>query len=161
MTVRSLVLVIATFALGGACTTHDAVLTPSATIAIQDSLKTTLDAFRRASSASQWDSVSHMYAGDSTFRWIEDGRVVARSATVLRQHLLAMPASTRVETTYDSVEYLPVAPGVGSVTTRYVTAVKDSSGGGYSFGGILTMTFVHRPNGWRIVSGHTSSPKPR
>ena len=155
---RGLVLVVAVTALGVGCA-HDAVLTATASVAMQDSLKTTLDAFRRASSAGQWDSVSRMYADDSTFRWIEDGRVVARSATVLRQHLLAMPASTRVETSYDSVEYLPVAAGVGSVTTRYATAVKDSSGGGYSFGGVLTMTFVHRPNGWRIISGHTSSPR--
>jgi hypothetical protein len=48
---------------------------------------------------------------------------------------------------------------VGLGTTRYTTTVKDSTGG-YSFGGLLTMTFVHRPGGWRIINGHTSSPRP-
>ena len=160
MTARFFLLVVTAATLGSGCAARDVTLTASARAAMQDSLRTTLDAFRIATSASQRDSVSHMYADDSTFRWIEDGRVVARSATVVRQHLLAMPASTRIETAYDSVEYLPVAPGVGSLTTHYTTTVKDSAGGGYSFGGFLTMTLVHRPNGWRIISGHTSSPRP-
>ena len=135
-------------------------MTPSQVVAAQDSLRTTLEAFQRATTAKQWDSVSHMYSTDSTFRWIEDGRVVARSAATIRQHLLAMPASTSIATAYDSVEYLPIAPGVGSLTTRYTTTVKDSASGGFSFGGILTMTFVHKPDGWRIINGHTSSPRP-
>ena len=145
--------------IGGGCTSRDTALTTSQRVAVQDSLRTTLDAFQRATSAKQWDSVSHMYADDSTFRWIEDGRVVARSAAAIRQHLLSMPASTSIETAYDSVEYLPIAPGVGALTTRYTTTVKDSAGAGYSFGGILSMTFVHKPGGWRIISGHTSSPR--
>jgi len=151
--------VVAVAALGAGCVTRDSPMTTSHMVAMQDSLRATLEAFRRASSAKQWDSVSRMYADDSSFRWIEDGRIVARSATAIRKNFLGLPATTSIETSHDSVEFLPIAPGVAALTTRYTTTVKDSTGG-YSFGGLLTMTFVHRPGGWRIINGHTSSPRP-
>lgn len=51
---------------------------------------------------------------------------------------------------------MPVAPGVAMVTTLFQTRLVDPKGGGFSFGGALTMTLVERPDGWKILNGHAS-----
>lgn len=160
MNTRAVLLAVMLGSLGNGCEPqHATVLSVRHAAAMRDSLRTTLEAFRRATDGRQWDSVAAMYADDSTFRWIEDGRVVARSAAEIRQHLRATPPSVSIRTSYDSVEYLPTAPGVGGLTTQYRTTVRDSSGKGYTFGGILSLTLVHETGGWRILTGHTSSPR--
>ena len=42
------------------------------------------------------------------------------------------------------------------VTTLFQTRFVDPKGGGFSFGGALTMTLVERPDGWKILNGHAS-----
>ncbi|MGQ0643734.1 MAG: hypothetical protein ACT4P6_23545 [Gemmatimonadaceae bacterium] len=94
-------------------------------------------------------------------RWIEDGQVRLRSNAALRGYYGALPLTTSLEMTFDSLEVTPVAPGAASVLTHYHTSVQDSTRGNFTFGGLLTMTIVHQPSGWRIVAGHTSSQPTR
>lgn len=126
--------------------------------AIRDSVHAMLTAFERYSAARQWDSVATLYVADSSLRWIENGRLVMRSRSALEQTLRSLPPTTSIETVYDTLEITPIAPGVASVLTYYHTTFKDSSHGNATFGGLLTMTIVHRPDGWRFLSGHASSP---
>ncbi|MGH9888276.1 MAG: YybH family protein [bacterium] len=137
--------------LAAACAGHDRA---------PDEVRATLNAFRDAAAGRQWDSLARMYADDSTFRWIENGAVVARSADQIRKYYRDLPATTTIATTYDSVEVTPLGSDAAFVTTRYRTMVRDSVRGGFAFGGLLSMTFVRRPGGWRILNGHTSSPTP-
>jgi SnoaL-like domain len=142
----------------GSVDARDPSLPPSHAAAIRDSVHTMLAAFQRYSSARQWDSVATLYVADSSLRWIENGRLVMRSTASLEQALRSLPATTSIETVYDTLEITPIAPGVASVLAYYHTTFKDSTRGNATFGGLLTMTIVHQPGGWRFLNGHTSSP---
>lgn len=63
-----------------------------------------------------------------------------------------------MEATYDTLEITPVSPGVASVLAYYHTTFKDAMRGNATFGGLLTMTIVHRGPRWQSPNGHTSSP---
>lgn len=124
--------------------------------AMRDSVQETLGLFRRYSAASQWDSLSRLYVDDARFRWVENGMVRYRSAAEIHQALAALPPNTRIESTYQDTEIIPIAPGIASVVTRFQTRIAD-----FSFGGAITMMLIHRDDGWRILGGHTSAPQPR
>jgi hypothetical protein len=144
-----------------ACTSADSrspSLTAAHASAIRDSVRAMLATFQRYSATRQWDSVATLYIADSTLRWIENGRVVMRSSAALEQGLGSLPKTTSIETSYDTLEITPVAPGVASVLAYYHTTFKDSARGNATFGGLLTMTIVHRRRGWQFLNGHTSSP---
>lgn len=128
--------------------------------AIQDSIRTTLDAFRRHSTNRQWDSLAAMYAPDSSFRWIENGEVRYRSAGEIRTAFARLSSTMRIETTYRDTEIMPLAAGIASVLSRFETRFMDSTTS-FSFGGAISMVLMHRANGWKIVSGHSSAPIPR
>ena len=142
----------------GAADARGSSLSASHAVAIRDSVHAMLAAFQHYSSSRQWDSVSSLYVADSSLRWIENGRLVMRSRTALEQSLRSLPPATSIETVYDTLEITPVAPGAASVLAYYHTTFRDSARGNASFGGLLTMTIVHRPEGWRFLNGHTSSP---
>jgi ketosteroid isomerase-like protein len=132
--------------------------TPSMTAthatAIQDSVRAALTDFGRYSGAAQWDSVLRLYSTDAGFRWIEQGRRVGIGG--VRQALLAMPRGVGAETTYDSTEVVPLAPGVAVLTTYYKTRFVGSSTP-VQFTGAISMVWTHEPAGWRIRNGHSSS----
>lgn len=134
------------------------VLSPTHAQAIRDSVHAMIAAFQRYSATRQWDSVAALYVTDSSLRWIENGRLVMQSRASLEQALKSLPPTTSIETTYDTLEITPVAPGAASVLAYYHTTFNDSTRGSATFGGLLTMTIVHRPEGWRFLNGHTSSP---
>jgi hypothetical protein len=117
-----------------------------------------LSAYRRLSAAGKWDSVSALYGGDSLFRWVEDGEIRARSTEIIRRTLTALPPTSRFETTYQDPDIIPLAPGIAWVVTKYHTQFFDSTGAGFAFAGVLSMTIAHKEPGWLIVGGHTSSP---
>lgn len=130
--------------------------------AISDSVRATLDDFRRYSAASQWDSLVATYADDQRFRWIENGEIRYRSPADIRRSLSGLPAGTRLETSYEGTEITPLAPGVASVVTFFRTRIAESTASdGVSFGGAMTMIFVNEGRHWRILGGHTSSPVQR
>jgi SnoaL-like domain len=149
------------FLLSAGCTQPVPELSAGHAAAIRDSVTTTLEAFRRYSAARQWDSLTAIYAAEPGFRWLENGEVRYRSGAEIRQALSGVPATTRIVTSYQDTEILAIAPGIASVNTRFQTQFLDSTTAPFSFGGAITMTLVHRPEGWRIIAGHTSAPVPR
>jgi hypothetical protein len=162
MTRRALFLCLAASALA-ACASVDSrtqSLTAAHASAIRDSVRAMLTSFERYSMNRQWDSVATLYVSDTTLRWIENGRVVMRSSAALERGLGSLPRTTSIVTTYDTLEITPVAPGVAAVLAFYHTTFVDSTRGNATFGGLLTMTIVHRPGGWQFLNGHTSSPPP-
>lgn len=126
--------------------------------AVRQGVQATLDAFCKLSAAGQWEAVMRLYADEPRFVWVTNGVVESRSLDKIRQHFTATPAGTRVETTYSDTEITPLAPGVATVLTRFETRITDAQGGGFHFGGLLTMTLVERGDGWKILDGHASSP---
>ena len=144
--------------LSAACSRVPTSLTPAHASAIVDSVRTTLDELLGYSAAGKWDSMLVIYDDTPGFRWVEQGVVVARSVADIRKGFAGFPPGMRVVTTVHDPDIAAVAPGAASVVTKFETKMVDSSGKGFSFGGILALTMVHRAGGWRILTGHSSSP---
>ena len=145
-----------------ACNRGSIELSEAHAAALRDSVQATLVAFRQYSAAGQWDSLVRLYADDPHFRFVENGAVRYHSVDEIRRALASIPAGTRIETTHEGTEISPVAPGVASVATQFHTRFIDSTGAtAFSFGGAATLTLVHRPDGWRILNGHSSTAAPR
>jgi len=154
---RAIVALFVALVAGARCMPSQSGLTASRGAAIRDSVGTALNDFRRYSAAAQWDSLMQLYSADSSFRWIENGRRVGIAG--VRNALSGLPPTLRVETTYDSTEIAPVAPGIGVVTMYYQTRFVGSPTP-VQFGGAMSMVWTHEPRGWRILSGHSSSATP-
>ncbi len=101
------------------CASATSGLPPVHAAAIQDSIRTTLDAFRRHSANRQWDSLAAMYAPDSSFRWIESGELRYRSAGEIRTARARVSSTMRIETSYCNTEIVPLAPGIASDLTHF------------------------------------------
>jgi hypothetical protein len=147
--------------LGAGCRPPDTPrpMTAAHAAAIRDSVKATLAAFLRYSAAGHWDSLAGLYDESPEFRWMEEGIVQYRSSAQIRQALRRASPGTRIETTHHDTQIAALAPGVGSVATAFHTRFVDPRNpAGLEFGGVITMTLVHRDAGWRIAVGHTSSP---
>ena len=125
--------------------------------AIRRGVQATLDAYREHAAAGRWEELMRLYADEPRFQWVASGIVEARSVDQIRRHFAALPPGARVENTFQDTEITPLAPGVAMVTTLFQTRLVDPQGGGFAFGGALTMTLIERPDGWKILNGHSSS----
>ncbi len=141
-----------------ACNREPGKLSAAQGAAIRDSVQATLAAYQKFSAAGQWDSVASLYVNDASLRWVTDGQVELRSVGDLRKYMAELPAGTSIRHEYQDTEILPVVPGVASVLTEFQTTLAYPSSPAFSFGGTMTMLFVHRPAGWRILAGHASTP---
>jgi len=126
--------------------------------AIRRGVQATLDAYREHAAAGRWEELMRLYADDPRFRWVASGIVEARSVDQIRKYFAALPPGTRVENTYQGTEITPLSSGLAMVTTLSQTRLVDPQGGGFAFSGALTMTLIERPDGWKILNGHSSSP---
>jgi len=141
-----------------ACRQPSATLTDAHQNAMRDSVTAALDAFRRYSAASQWDSLAALYSTDPSFRFAESGTIQYESAAGIRGALKSVAAGTRIETTWEQARIDPLAPGVAVASGLFVTRFADSTNSGFTFSGAITMVWVHEAAGWRIRHGHSSAP---
>lgn len=154
----ALALVVCIAAGGGARALQVQEMTQEQAAAVRSGVQAALDSYRELAAAGRWEEMLRLNADDARFRWVANGVVEARSVEEIRKNFLALPAGTRVETSYKDTEITPLAPGVAQVLTQFQTRLVDPKGGGFSFGGILSMILVDRGDGWKILSGHSSSP---
>lgn len=133
-------------------------LTPAHADAIRDSVASLLADVQRHSETSQWDSLAALYSAGASFRFFEDGVLRYPSAASVRAALDGVPAGTRIRTTYRDMHIEPLAPGLASVGALFSTTFADDSGEGFGFAGAITLVARHEGDGWRIASGHSSTP---
>jgi len=157
----ALALLLGLAAAGGTAALRAEELSEAQATAIRQGVQATLDAYAKLSAAGSWEALMRLYADEPRFRWMSNGTIVARSVDEIRKTFLALPPGSRFETTYQDVEITPLAPGVAQMAAPFQTRVVDPKSGGYAFGGFLTMILVERADGWKILSGHASSPRNR
>jgi hypothetical protein len=120
-------------------------------------VRVALGTYQRYTAASQWDSLVGLYRMDPGFAWIEDGRRFGASA--MRKGLTSTPSGVHVQTTYDSTDVEPLAPGLAALTAYYHTQFVGPMHADFS--GAITMLWAHESAGWRIIGGHSSTRNPR
>lgn len=136
-------------------------LAPAHAAAMRDSARTFLADLEKTFASGDRGATAGMYSSDARFRWVESGRITARSAAQIAEYLRQMPAGMKVATTYTDPDFIPLAPGLIQVVSPFQTTLGDPAAGGVSFGGMLTMILVHEGDGWRLLHGHASSPDAR
>ena len=142
---------------GSGCGRVDDALSDTQAAAIRDSVAVALTQFRKYSAASQWDSLAGLYSRSSDFRFLENGAVEYRSADAILAALRGLPPGTEIRTSYDQTEVVAVGPGVAWVSATFATTFSDGTGLQFEYGGAVTLMWVHEPDGWRIMGGHSSS----
>ncbi len=146
---------------GAACQLPPSELTPTHATAARDSIVEMMARFQRYSREAAWDSLSTLYSQDSAFRFLESGRIQYQNAEAVRAALQSIPVGNRLETSYDDIAILPLAPGLAAVSGLFKTAFVDTTGTRFSISGAVSILWRHEVPGWRILGGHTSALVPR
>jgi len=106
--------------------------------------------------------VREVYANDSRFHVVEDGAVRYSDVDSVYVALdMLQTMFTRVRLMYNDLRVVPLAPGVANATIMYDQAFDDSTGTVFTLEGALTLTLVHLDSGWKVLVGHTSTPRER
>ncbi|MEJ2541298.1 MAG: DUF3225 domain-containing protein [Gemmatimonadota bacterium] len=119
-----------------------------------------LESYRAALDARDTLGLSDLYVDDGRFIWLEDGEVRYRSAADVATSLSSLPAGMSIRTEYDETSIRPVGAAGASATMRFLTTMGEGPSA-FEFGGVISMTMERGPEGWRIVSGHTSTAAPQ
>lgn len=130
--------------------------------ALEDSVLAVLEDLRSATNAGDWDQALDLYDRHPRFRWIEDGRVRYTSVAGIAVGLAELDSLFQsAEIEWVDPRAVALAPSVGAVTTGYRQVFTDGEGRRFSLEGAITFTAVHRPEGWRLLLGHTSTRRDR
>lgn len=105
------------------------------------------------------DKVRDLFVPDARFSWNTDGRKVYANPDQLLQSLGKLSSSGTVfRTEYSDVEAIALTGGLAFVSAGFQTKATIEGGGGFAFGGIVTMLIERFEDRWRVVKGHTSTP---
>lgn len=92
--------------------------------------------------------------------WIEDGKVSYRSADAVIAGLAAFPAGTAIRTELADLDVVPVGVSGAHAWALFRTTVGEGAAA-FSFGGAISFMLERDGDSWKIVGGHTSSPRRR
>lgn len=146
---------------GSGCGSNASRLTEAHAEAIRDSVSAAMEEFRNLGAAADWEATGNFYSESPAFRFYENGELRYESAGDVRAALADLGPGMRVTTEYSETDIEPLAPGLAHVRARFESTFSSPDGSGFSFGGAVTMLWVHETGGWRILSGHSSAPVPR
>lgn len=134
-------------------------LTADHRAALSDSIRAELDRFSTLSAEGTAMEMAAFYSDHADFRFYESGRLQYDSAEGVRQALASLPPDGRLVTEFRDVEVQALAPGV-AVSHALYASTAQGFGEPFSYEGAMTLVWVHEAVGWRIRSGHSSSPVP-
>lgn len=139
------------------CSSPPGFMTPAHRAALQDSVRVAMDDFQTRSAAEPAIAISELYSTDPAFRMYENGRLAYTSVEEIRRSLAALGPDARVRTEFHDPHILALGPGQALVHTGFSSTFGQGQEA-FSFAGVMTLHWVHEGSGWRIRSGHTSSP---
>ena len=147
--------------LGFGCQSTRPPLTEAHAEAIRDSVSAAMEEFRNLGAAADWEAAGNFYSDSPSFRFYENGELRYGSSDDVRAALADLGPGMRIATEYSDTDIEPLAPGLAQVRSGFESTLSGEGGFGFSYGGAVTMLWVHETGGWRILSGHSSAPVPR
>src|SRR5262245_60425628 len=100
-------------------------LSPAQAEDVRQGVQATLDAYRELSSAGECYAAHRLDADEPHCLSVTSGTVVSRSVDEIRKYFTELPAGTRIDTTYQDTQVMPVTPGVAEVVTSFQTRLVD------------------------------------
>lgn len=129
---------------------------------ITESVNSLLNDYQTLMSSGNVDSLVKLYSNNPRFHWVEDGKIAYSSAKEIEKGLNGLRrAYSQSNLELSNTKITPLPPDYASITTHFKQSLADSSGNGFSFSGIMTITAVKEQDSWKFLIGHVSSPKQR
>ena len=126
---------------------------------LQTEVSAFLDSYLSATGARDTARLRSFYVDDGRFVWFEDGDLKYRSADEIIAALAALPADASIRTDVSDTRVVRLGRTGADASTKFRTVIGDTVSG-FQFGGVISFALEKGANGWRIVSGHTSSARP-
>ena len=107
------------------------------------------------------EAIHGLYVEDERFAWFTDGEKRYTSADDILEGLASMGEMT-FSTQGSDVEVLPLTPGLAHARSAFETKILQGDAVVYEFSGVITWLIEEVEDGeWRVLTGHTSTPKER
>ena len=129
--------------------------------AVEQQVRDFLGKYRAAIESRQIEALRALYVNDDRFAWFEDGSERYSTPNDVVQALSALPQNMSLHTEYSGTRVLVLSRDLAMVRSSFQTRLGEAGQEGFSFGGAMTMLVERDPEGWKIVSGHTSTARPR
>ena len=128
--------------------------------AVDEAIRDVLRQYGERINAGEWTASLDLYSDDERFYWAEDGRIAYPTKDAVREGLEGLGASLEsTRLTAGDVRVTVLSESHGLAAFPYTQAMRLKSGTEFEFSGVITMTLQKEPGGWRILSGHSSSPR--
>ena len=127
---------------------------------LSQEVETFLQQYMDAAASGDADAIRDTLVDDGRFAWVEDGAVRYRSAEEVLKGLASLPPNAEITTELKDLEV--VAAGTsGAHAWGTFTTTLGSGEQAFSFGGAISFVLERTEDGWKLVGGHTSSPRGR
>jgi hypothetical protein len=113
-----------------------------------------------AISARDAEEIRASLVEDGRFVWVEDGEVRYRALDDLLSSLGQFPPSSPIQTDLSDIVVVPIGDTGAYAWARFQTTVGEGAGA-FTFGGAISFVLERGEDSWKLVGGHTSSPRPR
>lgn len=118
-----------------------------------------LDRWAAAGSQGRWDDLKGLYADDSAFAWVEQGRLAYPTHAAAAAGVDAAARSgAKIVTRVSAVSVAPLGPETAAFRAQ-VRMSYSSAQTNFDFDGVITGVAVWRDGQWKFLQGHLSAPK--
>lgn len=100
------------------------------------------------------------YVADGRFIWMEDGEPRYRSAVEVLAALENFPPGSALRTELKDLTVVPVGHGAAHAWAGFRTTIGEGPTA-FSFGGTMSFTLERQGTSWKVVAGHSSTPRRR
>ena len=120
-----------------------------------------LASYVEALEGGETEAIRALYVTDERFAWFADGERRYTSADDVIAALTAMEGMS-FSTESTELEVVPLTPDLAQARTAFHTKISQGGAVVYEFDGVTTWLLEgSKGDGWRVLSGHTSTPKGR
>ncbi|MHC5063213.1 MAG: nuclear transport factor 2 family protein [Planctomycetota bacterium] len=136
-------------------------LSPAETAAIKSEVDDFLNRYKASMAARDEAAIAQLFVRDERMVWFEDGTLRYRSVIDMLRGLQSIPAGMKIETLYSDRRIQVLSANLATVSAKFDTKVSGEGNQDIGWSGAVTMLLEKDSEGWRVLSGHSSTPSPR
>lgn len=115
-----------------------------------------LEKWNSAIASGDIENIRAAYVNDGRFHWFEDGHLRYDSVDEILDQLKLFPNGTKINTKLSDVRVTLASKNIAHCSAAFETKISMSSGA-IEFSGVFTMLLEKHKDGWKFISGHTST----
>lgn len=159
--INSLILLTCSSLLVGCADDANAALTAATKSEIELEVREFLTIYGESLASRDEAAIRQVYVDDERMAWFEDGSLKYQSVEDVLTSLKSIPAGMKIETEYTDLQVEVLGTNIATASAKFDTKVTAEGSPAFGWAGAMTMLLEKGPNGWRLLSGHSSTPSPR